>query len=92
MESKTICGLLFYLHHYCHLEGFILAAQDQSLATGVHQAKTVKNGADRRSRLCAHSEETINHMTSGCPIIANTENLQRHDQVAKFMHWTLDTM
>ena len=28
-------------------------------------------------------------MTSGSPTIANTEYLQQHDRVAKFIHWTL---
>ena len=28
-------------------------------------------------------------MISGCPTIANTEYLQRHYRVAKFIHWTL---
>ena len=70
-------------------EDFTLAAQDQSLATRVYQAKILKNGADPKCRLCTHSEETIDHMISGCPTIANTEYLQRHDQVAKFIHRTL---
>ena len=67
----------------------ILAAQDESLATRMYQGKIVKNGADPRCRLCIHSEETIDHMISGCQTIVNTEFLQRHDRVAKFTHWTL---
>ena len=70
-------------------EGFILAAQDQSIATWMYQAKTLKNGADPQCRLCTHSEETIDHMMSGCPTIVTTEYLQRNDQVAKFIHLTL---
>ena len=70
-------------------EGFILAAQDQGLATRVYQVEIFKNGADPRCRLCTHSEETIDHMVSGCPTIVNTDYLQRHDRVAKFIHWTL---
>ena len=34
-------------------------------------------------------EETVNHIISACPTIVNTEYLQRHDRVAKFIHWTL---
>ena len=70
-------------------EGSILAAQDLSLASRMCQAKILKNGGDPRCRLCTHSEETINHMISGCQTIVNTEYLQRHDRVAKFIHWTL---
>ena len=58
------------------IEGFILAAQYQSLATRVYQAKICKNGADPRCQLCTHSQETIDHMISGCKTIVNTEYLQ----------------
>ena len=67
-------------------ENFILAAQDQNLLTRMYQAKILKNGADLTCRLCTQSEETVNHMISGCPAIVNTEYLQRHDRVAKFIH------
>ena len=40
-------------------EGFILAADSQSLAIRMYQAKIFENGADRRCRLCTHSEQTI---------------------------------
>ena len=55
----------------------------------MYQAKILKNGTDLRCRLCTHSEETIDHMISGCPTIVNTEYLQLHDRVAKFIHWAL---
>ena len=61
-------------------EGFILAAHDQSLAARVYQANILKNGADPRCRLCARSEETIDHMISGCPTIVKTEYLHRHNR------------
>ena len=50
-------------------EVFILAAKDQSLTTRMYQTKILKNGADPRCRPCTHSEETIDHMISGCPTI-----------------------
>ena len=28
-------------------------------------------------------------MISGCPTIVNTEYFQRHNRVAKFIHWTI---
>ena len=44
---------------------FILGAQDQCLATGVCQAKILKNGAGPRYQLCTHSNETIDYIISG---------------------------
>ena len=40
-------------------------------------------------RLYTEKEETVDHVISACPTIANTEYLQRHDRVAKFLHWAL---
>ena len=55
----------------------------------MYLVKILKNGVDPRCRLCTHSEETIDHIISGCPAIVNTEYFQRHNRVAKFIHWTL---
>ena len=72
-------------------EGFILAAQDQSISTRVYQTRILKNGADPNCRLCTEKEETVDHIISACPTIVNTEYLQGHDRVARFIHWTLCT-
>ena len=55
----------------------------------MYQGQILKNEADPRCRLCTYSEETTDHMISGCPTIVNTEYLQRYDRVAKFIHWIL---
>ena len=55
----------------------------------MYQAKILKNWADPRCQLRTHSGETIDHIISGCPTIVNTEYLQRHNRVVKFIHWTL---
>ena len=60
-------------------EGFILAAQDQSISTRVYQTRIPKNGANPNCRLCPEKEETVDHIISACPTIVNTEYLQRHD-------------
>ena len=55
----------------------------------MYQAKILKNGADRRCRLCTHGEETISQIISGFSTILNTEYLQRQDRVPKFIYWTV---
>ena len=55
----------------------------------MYQAKILKNGAYPRCQLCAHGEETIQHIISGCPKIVTTEYLQRDDWIAKLLRWTL---
>ena len=66
----------------------VQAEQDQSIPTRVYQSKVLKNGVDPKCRLCKNNKETVDHIILGCSIIVNTEYLQRHDQVAKYI-WTL---
>ena len=70
-------------------EGFILAAQDQSISTRVYQSRILNNGADPNCRLCTQRKETVDHIASACPTFVNTEYLQRHDRVASFILWLL---
>ena len=68
-------------------EGLIIAAQDQSLMTKQYQSEIIKNGANPKCRLCNEYNETIDHIVSGCPVLAKLEFMQRHDQAASYMHW-----
>ena len=43
------------------MEGFIMAAEDQSLFTRNYQAKTIKNGADPKCWFREKLEESIDH-------------------------------
>ena len=58
------------------------------IASWVYQTRILKNGADPNCRLCTEQEETVDHIISACPTIANSEYLRRHDRVAKFIHRT----
>ena len=65
------------------------AVQDQSISTRAYQSKILNNGADPNCRLCTQREETVDHRVSECPIIVNTEYLQRYSRLATFLHWIL---
>ena len=54
-------------------EGFILAAQNQSISTRVYQSRILNNGADPNCRLCTEREGTVDHIVPTCPAIVNTE-------------------
>ena len=68
-------------------EGFIVAAQDQSLFTRNYQANILKNGADPKCRICEEYNETIDHIVSGCPVLRKNEYIIRHDRVGQYLHW-----
>ena len=58
-------------------EGVIIAALDQSLPTRNFQANILETGIDTKCRVCDKHTETIDHLVSGCPILASTEYLNR---------------
>jgi len=61
-------------------ESTIVAAQDQAVSTN-HLKKNLKEEFESKCRLCKQHEETIDRLTSGCPILAKNEYLMRHDKV-----------
>ena len=70
-------------------EGLIIAAQDQSLATGLYHHKIIKDGTRPLWRLCNRYDESIDHILSGCPQLAKTEYIKRQNNAAAYMHWKI---
>ena len=70
-------------------EGFILAAQDQSLFTRNYQANILHNGADPKCKFCDERMVTIDHLVSGCSILTPGEYKNRHDRVGQYLHWKI---
>ena len=70
-------------------EALITACQDQAIATNYVKAKIMKTGNDPKCRLCRSFSETIHHIVAGCPILAKKEYLERHNTVAKQLHWNI---
>ena len=56
-------------------EGRVVAAQDQAISTNYFKNKILKQEIESKCRLCKQHEETIDHLTSGCPILAKNEYL-----------------
>jgi len=68
-------------------EGFIIAAQDQSILTHWFQHNILKKpDMDPKCRLCGHFDETIDHLVSGCPEQAKTKYMHHHNKAAAHMH------
>ena len=70
-------------------EGLIVAVQDQALKTKCMQAKIIKNGTDLNCQICGRFQETVDYITSGCPELAKTEYVHRHNKVAAYVHWNI---
>jgi hypothetical protein len=61
-------------------ESAVVAAQDQAVSTYYFKNKVLKEEIYSKCRLCKRHEETIDHLTSGCFILARNEYLMRHDK------------
>ena len=70
-------------------ESTIVAAQDQAISTNYFKNKILNEEIKSQCRLCKQYEETIDHLTSGCPILAKNEYLMRHDEVCTHLHYSI---
>ena len=71
-------------------EGFIFAAQDQSLPTRWYQHNVLKKpDVNPKCRLCGNFDGTIDRLVSGFPELAKTEYTHRHNKAAAHMHWKM---
>ena len=60
-------------------EGMIMAAQSQLIRTKAIKAKIDKSEEESRCRMCRAKDETVNHLLSECPKLAQNEYKRRHD-------------
>jgi hypothetical protein len=67
-------------------KSIIVAAQDQAISTNHFKRKILKEEIESRCRLCKEYEETIDHLTSGCPILAKNEYVIRYVKVCTHLH------
>ncbi|CAH2018525.1 unnamed protein product [Acanthoscelides obtectus] len=49
----------------------------------------LKQNVDSKCRICHQCEEHISHIISGCSTLAPTEYTERHNNVAKYIHWAI---
>ena len=64
----------------------LFAGQEQALRTNSIKAKIAKP-VSPKCRLCGTKEETITHLVSGCPNLAQKQYKRRHDNVFRRVHW-----
>jgi hypothetical protein len=73
---------------FSETEGFMLAIQDQVIATKYYQKHIIHavSVLNDKCRLCINKPETIDHITGACTSLASVEYTRRHDNVAKILH------
>ncbi|XP_078050794.1 uncharacterized protein LOC144477179 [Augochlora pura] len=72
-------------------EGFMMAIQDQVIATKNYRKYIIKDNAIENDtcRKCHQTKETIDHIISGCKLMAGQEHVDRHNIAAKIIHQTI---
>ena len=69
-------------------DALIMAAQDQAINTNWYSHHILKNSSSDKCRLWNEHPETIEHITTGCPKVAQSICLDRHNAV----YITLESM
>ena len=72
-------------------ESRVVTAQPQAISTNYFKNNILKEEIENKCRLCKQYEETIDHLTSGCPILAKNEYLMRHGRVCTHLHYSICT-
>jgi hypothetical protein len=65
-----------------------VAAQHQRVSTDYFKNKVLQDEIDSGCRLYKQ-HETIDRLTSGCPILAKNEYLTRDDRVGAYLHYPI---
>jgi len=65
-----------------------MAAQDQAISTHYFKNEILKKEIESKCRSRKQHEETIDHLTWGCPILAKNEYLIGHDKVCTHLHYS----
>jgi hypothetical protein len=66
--------------------GSEIAAQNQALQTKYSVTEISQTDTGSKRRFCKQLDETMEHVTSTCPILAKEEYIKRHDTVCAEMH------
>ena len=71
------------------VEGFMFAAQEQTLRTRWKRAKIEKEDISDRCRVCGKEMETVLHLVAGCEVLSKGSYKRRHDKVGLRIYWEM---
>ena len=67
----------------------MFATQEQAIRTSVVKEKIDKSQEKTKHRMCSRADETINHIVTECPKIAQKEYKRRHDCIGWRINWEI---
>lgn len=86
LSNRWLCaGELF-----AETEGFMCAIQDGVVATRAYKKLIMKERVENdQCRMCGSALETLDHLISGCTVMAPVQYITRHNAVCKVIHQNL---
>ena len=72
-----------------YTEAQVVAAQNQALVVRAVQNCIYGMSVPLNCRVCGMVSEYVDHLLSGCILLAATVYKQRHDRIARIIHWSL---
>ena len=70
-------------------ETMVCAAQEQTLLAKLRKYHIDGNDVSPKCMLFGESKETVMHLSSGCPVLANSKYRIRLNTMRKHIHWLL---
>ena len=71
------------------VEGFMFAAQEQTLRTRWKRAKIEGENISDRCRVCGKEMETVMHLVAGCEVLSKGCYKRRHDKMGLRVYWEM---
>ena len=68
-------------------EGPLEAAQDQAINTIKYQKMICDQQLKRKGRMCSQHEQKVDHIVTGCEVLAKTEYISKQNKAAAYLHW-----
>ena len=87
LDTKTSLSWLEKCHLSPQSESYICGAQELSIFTRWHEKHLLKTNDSDMCRVCGKQTETTSHILSGCDTLAKKEYLERHNNVANYIHY-----
>ena len=86
LDQKKSMSWLNNCHMSPQSEGYICAMQELAIFTRWHERHILKNAKSDTCRICGKESETTFHLLAGCDVLAKKQYLDRHNNVAKYIH------
>ena len=88
-DIKTSCSWMDKCHLSPQSEAYICGMQEMAIFTRWHEHHIIRNRDSDLCRICKKEPETTFHILSGCDVLAKKEYFDRHNSVAKYIHYQI---